>query len=86
VPKSHKSVLSGNPTDGETLKAWANENLGDRGKVTELLFDERKNLAFMTIETPGEEDLSFEEVSGLLGDLPKYQIGPINLARIDWSQ
>jgi hypothetical protein len=82
VPKSHRIVVPGNPTTGEDLKQRTSDNLGDRGKVIEFLFDERKHLAFVTIETPGEDDLSFEEVSRLLGDLPPYQVGPINLTEL----
>jgi hypothetical protein len=81
VPKSHKIVVPGSPTTGEDLKKRTAEYLGDRGEITEFLFDERKSLAFVTIETPGEENLSFEEVSRLLGDLP-YQVGPLNLTKI----
>lgn len=79
-------IVPGNPTDGKGLRERTTESLGDRGKVTQFLYDERKDLGFVTIETPGEEDLSFEEVSGLLNDPPPYQVGPINLARIDSSR
>lgn len=82
VPKSHRIVVPGNPTTGEELKQRTSDNLGDQGKITEFVFDERKHLAFVTIETPGEDDLSFEEVSRLLGDLPPYQVGPINLTKL----
>lgn len=83
MPKSHKLIVPGSPIDGQGLKERTIKNLGDRGKVTEFFFDERKNLGVVTIETPGDDDLSFQEVAGLLGDLPLYQVGPINLARID---
>jgi len=82
VPKSHRIVIPGNPTTGEDLKQRTSDNLGGKGKITEFIFDERKHLAFVTIETPGEDDLSFEEVSRLLGDLPPYQVGPINLTEL----
>jgi len=81
VPKSHKIAVPGNPVEGADLKEKVTASLGDVGTVTEFLFDSKKNLAVVTIET--EEDVSFEEVTRQLGDLPLYQVGPINLEKIE---
>jgi hypothetical protein len=80
VPKSHRIALPGNPVEGSALREKVTASLEDRGRIIEFLFDPKKNLADVTIET--DEDLSFEEVTHLLGDFPLYQVGPINLERI----
>jgi hypothetical protein len=82
VPKSHRIALPGNPVEGSALREKVTASLEDRGRIIEFLFDPKKNLADVTIETEGDEDLSFEEVTHLLGDFPLYQVGPINLERI----
>jgi hypothetical protein len=82
VPKSHKVALPGNPLERGPLREEVTAKLGDRGRIIEFLFDPKKNLAEVTIETEPDEDLSFEEVIHLLGDFPLYQVGPINLERI----
>jgi hypothetical protein len=81
VPKSHKVAVPGNPEDGKALKERVAASLGDRGTITEFLFHEKKNLAVVTIET--NEDLSFEEVSRILEDVPLFEVGPINLEKIE---
>jgi hypothetical protein len=82
VPKSHRIALPGNPVEGAALREKVTESLEDRGRIVEFLFDPKKNLAEVTIETESDEDLSFEEVTHLLGDFSLYQVGPINLERI----
>lgn len=82
MPKSHRIALSGNPVEGSALREKVTASLEDRGRIIEFLFDPKKNLADVTIETEGDEDLSFEEVTHLLRDFPLYQVGPINLERI----
>ena len=82
MPKSHRIALPGNPVEGSALRESVSASLGDRGRIIECLFDPKKNLADVTIETEGDEDLSFEEVTHLFGDFPLYQVGPINLERI----
>ena len=82
MPKSHKVALPGNPVEGADLRDKVTSSLDGRGRIIEFLFDPKKNLADVTIETAGDEDLSFEEVTHLLGDIPLYQVGPINLERI----
>ena len=82
MPKSHRIALPGNPLEGSGLREKVTASLEDRGRIIEFLFDPKKNLADVTIETEGNEDLSFEEVTHLLGDFPLYQVGPINLERI----
>ncbi len=80
VPKSHKIAVPGNPVEGPELREKVTASLGDRGTITEFLFHPKKNLAIVTIET--DEDLSFEEVSRLLGDVEPFQVGPINLENV----
>jgi hypothetical protein len=82
MPKSHKVAFPGNPVQGPALREKVTAGLQDRGRIIEFLFDPKKNLADVTIETERDEDLSFEEVIHLLGDVPLYQVGPINLERI----
>jgi hypothetical protein len=82
MPKSHKVALPGNPVEGAALRENVTASLEHRGRIIEFLFDPKKNLAEVTIETDGDEDLSFEDVTHLLGDFPLYQVGPINLERI----
>ena len=82
MPKSHRIALPGNPVEGAALREKVTESLEDRGRIVEFLFDPKKNLAEVTIETESDEDLSFEEVTHLLGDFSLYQVGPINLERI----
>jgi hypothetical protein len=81
VPKSHRIALPGNPVEGADLRKKVTASL-ERGTIIEFLFDPKKHLAEVTIETEEDEDLSFEEVTHLLGDFPLYQVGPINLERI----
>jgi hypothetical protein len=80
VPKSHKIAVPGNPVEGPELREKVSASLGDQGTITESLFHPKKNLAIVTIET--EEDLSFEEVTRLLGDVEPFQVGPINLENV----
>jgi hypothetical protein len=82
VPKSHVIALPGNPVEGKDLRDEVTERVEDRGRIVEFLYDPNKKLAVVTIETEGDEDLSFEEVTHLLGDFPLYQVGPINLEPI----
>jgi hypothetical protein len=81
VPKSHRIALPGNPVEGADLREKVAASL-ERGRIIEFLFDPKKNLADVTIETEEDDDLSFQEVLDLLGDVPPYQVGPINLDRI----
>jgi hypothetical protein len=81
VPKSHRIALPGNPVEGADLRKKVAASL-ERGRIIEFLFDPKKNLADVTIETEEDDDLSFQEVLDLLGDVPPYQVGPINLDRI----
>lgn len=82
MPKSHKVAIPGNPVQGPDLREKVTASLDRRARIIEFLFDPKKNLADLTIETEQDEDLSFAEVVDLLGDLPPYQVGPINLERI----
>ena len=52
------------------------------GRVVDFVFDERKGLAFVTIETPDEVKLTFAEVAASLADIDPdgiYWIGPLNI-------
>jgi hypothetical protein len=52
------------------------------GTVDEFLFDERKNLAFVTIKTPDEATVTFAQVVDSLSDLDPagiYELGPLNI-------
>jgi hypothetical protein len=82
VPKSHRIAFPGNPHQGADLRATVTASLDSRARIIEFLFDQKKNLAEVTIETEPDEDLSFAEVLDLLGEVPPYQVGPINLERI----
>jgi hypothetical protein len=82
VPKSHKIAFPGNPVEGPELRKNVTAGLDERAKIIEFLFDPKKNLAEVTIETEEDEDLSFQEVVDLLGDVSPYQVGPINLDKI----
>ena len=82
MPKSHIIAFPGNPVDGPALRENVTAGLDDRGRIVEFLFDSKKNLAVVTIETEGDDDLSFEEVLKLLGGVSPYQVGPINLEMI----
>ena len=51
-----------------------------RGRVVDFDFDERKGLAFVTIETPDEVRLKFADVAALADDPDGiYWIGPLNI-------
>ena len=80
MPKSHKIAVPGNPDDGPALRQKVTDKLEGRGTITEFLFHPKKDLAIVTIET--DEDLSFEEVTRLLGDVEPFQVGPINLENV----
>jgi hypothetical protein len=82
VPKSHRIAFPGNPVDGAALREQVTASLDERARIIEFLFDPKKNLAEVTIETEPDDDLSFQEVVDLLGDVPPYQVGPINLDKI----
>ena len=81
MPKSHIIALPGNPVEGKDLRDEVTKSL-ERGRIVEFLYDSKKNLATVTIETKEDEDLSFEEVTRLLGAFSLYQVGPINLESI----
>ena len=82
VPKSHRIAFPGNPVEGPELRKNVTAGLDERARIIEFLFDPKKNLAEVTIETEEDEDLSFQDVVDLLGEVPPYQVGPINLDKI----
>ena len=89
MPKSHRIAFPGNPVEGAELRKMLTaalesraRSLENRGRIIEFLFDPKKNLADVTIETERDEDLSFADVLDLIGDVRPYQVGPINLERI----
>jgi hypothetical protein len=82
VPKSHKVAFPGNPVEGSELRKNVTAGLDERAKIIEFLFDPKRNLAEVTIETEEDEDLSFQDVVELLGEVSPYQVGPINLDKI----
>jgi hypothetical protein len=83
VPNKHIAALSANP-NAAALKARAEESAAQLGgKVVDFVFDERKNLAFVTIETPDQVKLTFAQVAESLVDLDPegiYWIGPLNVS------
>jgi hypothetical protein len=83
VPNRHRIILSTNPDEAtlrERAEALAREI--DPEASVDFLFDRRKNLAFVTISTPTDEDVKFKDLVDSLSDIdPKniYAIGPINI-------
>ena len=81
VPNKHRAAFSTNPNRAELeqrVREGAVELLG--GRVVDFDFDERKGLAFVTIETPDEKTLRFADVAKLADDPDGiYWIGPLNV-------
>jgi hypothetical protein len=88
MPKSHKIVFTTNPIGGKDMKKRIKKAVGElhpKGSVTEVLVDDPKSLAFVTVETPDDVSLSFDDVARLAqaADVALYAVGPINLDLID---
>jgi hypothetical protein len=82
VPNKHKLLLSTNPNASELKKQAERvaEEIG--GEIFEFLFDERKNLAYVTIYTEHDDQVSFAQIAGLLSEIDPagiYGIGPLNV-------
>jgi hypothetical protein len=86
VPNSHKAAVSANP-NAVKLRELANgsaERLG--GSVVEFLFDDRKNVAYVTFKTPDDVRVTFAQVAESLADIDPdgiYWIGPLNIYEPD---
>jgi hypothetical protein len=80
VPNKHRAAFSTNP-DADTLFERVSEGAVELGgRVVDFDFDERKGLAFVTIETPDEKTLRFADVAKLADDPDGiYWIGPLNV-------
>jgi hypothetical protein len=82
VPNKHKLLLSTNPNASELKKQAEHvaEEIG--GEIFEFLFDERKNLAYVTIYTEHDDQVSLAQIAGLLSEIDPagiYGIGPLNV-------
>jgi hypothetical protein len=69
VPKHH-IVCIGNPDPEALLQRVVDIAAEDGATVTQFLYDDRTNLASVTIDTP--VDLSPDEAQELLKKLPRY--------------
>ena len=82
VPNKHRAAFSTNPNADELHQRVSEgaDRLG--GEVVDFVFDERKGLAFVTIQTPDEVKLTFGDVAASLADIDPdgiYWIGPLNI-------
>ena len=100
MPNRHRLILSTNPNEAtlrERAKALARKI--DPDAHVDFLFDRRKNLAFVTIKTPTDEDVTFAQLLGLISEIDSeaddgtkmdpaniYVIGPININVPDEDQ
>jgi hypothetical protein len=78
VPKHH-IVCIANPDPEALVQRIVDIANEDGATVTQFLYDDRTNLANVTIETPA--DLGPDEAQELLGKLPRY--ARTNLAEYD---
>lgn len=82
MPNHHKLRLSTNPNASKLRERVEESAERLEGTVDEFLFDERKNLAFVTIKTPDEATVTFAQVVDSLSDLDPagiYELGPLNI-------
>jgi hypothetical protein len=82
VPNHHKLLLSTNPNASALREKVEASAASLEGTVDEFRFDQRKNLAFVTITTADDVTVTFAQVVKSLSELDPdgiYALGPLNI-------
>jgi hypothetical protein len=75
-------LLSTNPSPSDLQERAERVAEEIDGEVVEFLFDERKHLAYVTIQTEHENPVKFAQIAALLEEIDPdgiYGIGPLNV-------